>query len=78
MTLAELKQHIDAFYEMHPLAKVDFTYPVRARGKLYNRLGNVTSMEMCMSPHSERSYLRIRLEYTGANREDADEAGVTP
>jgi len=74
MTLAELKNHIDAMLEMYPMAKVDFTYPVRARGKMYNRLGNITSMDMHLSGCG--NYLRIRLEYTGDHRKDADEAGI--
>ena len=70
MTLAEFKQHIDAFYEMHPLAKVDFTYPTRYRGEWRTKLGDATGFDLCFMS-SGQAYLRIRLEHTGDHMKEA-------
>ncbi len=69
MKLVELKQHIDAIYEMHPDADVDFTYPTRFRGERRSKLGHVTGFDLHMG--SLRYYLRIRLEHTGDHMKEA-------
>lgn len=69
MTLAEFKQHIDAFYEMHPTAKVDFTYPTRYRGERRTKLGDATGFDLHFT--GTAAYLRIRLEHTGDHMKEA-------
>lgn len=69
MTLAEFKQHIDAFYEMHPMAKVDFTYPTRYRGERRTKLGDATGFDLHFT--GTAAYLRIRLEHTGDHMKEA-------
>lgn len=70
MKLVELKQHIDAVYEMHPTADVDFTYPVRFRGERRSKLGDATGFDIHLRG-SGTAYLRIRLEHTGDHMKEA-------